>query len=347
MNETKIIKEIYWLRALACLAVVVGHAINMTLENYSYSLSPREEHFLIGLRFISFFGTPAFIFISEILLAHSYPDNLPKGFLWKRVKFLIIPFVFMGGVFAFITSESLVEAVERAAMNIFLGGYTGYFVLIIFQFYLLHLLLHKYLEKASPLWIISGAFVVNTLYLGFFHLTEAPDIILGEYIWNRGYWLPFLGWIFYFVIGYYGGRNYRFFIQKLLPWKHFILVGGMVNLLVIFVLTSSDILTVVSSKRVDYLTFTLMIVMTVLLYTQAVKKVPYMIQLMSKYSFNIYLLHNAFLYMFPPIEGMAPFVYFLLSIFVSIGLSILVVKFAAPFRWSPYFIGKTIPIKQH
>ncbi|WP_269758464.1 acyltransferase family protein [Thalassobacillus sp. C254] len=68
------------MRAIACLAVVVIHSVNITLTNYEHTVSQFEEYFLIAVRFAAFFGTPAFVFISELLLARSYPNKVPHGF---------------------------------------------------------------------------------------------------------------------------------------------------------------------------------------------------------------------------------------------------------------------------
>src|SRR5690625_6254027 len=63
----------------------------------------------------------------------------------------------------------------RVSRNIFLGESSIYFVLIIFQFYLLHMLCSKYLNRLSPKVVLPVAFLINFAYLGFFNFVEAPN----------------------------------------------------------------------------------------------------------------------------------------------------------------------------
>lgn len=106
MKEGRVINEIFWIRALACLAVAIIHSVNTTLMNYEDIISQPDNYILIAVRFAAFFGTPAFVFISEMLLAHVYPDNLPQGFFRKRIKYLLFPFIFIGIVFAFMLNQT-------------------------------------------------------------------------------------------------------------------------------------------------------------------------------------------------------------------------------------------------
>ncbi|PYZ91967.1 adhesin [Salipaludibacillus keqinensis] len=344
MNESKVIKEIYWLRALACLAVVVTHAVNTTLSNYEMNIHQSEEYFLIALRFIAFFGTPAFIFISELLLAYSYPNGVPKGFFMKRVKFLLLPFAFMALVFAIITTDTLYAFMEQLVLNLFLGGYTGYFVLIIFQFYLLHIFAKKFLDKWPPFKVIAVSLVISSSYLAIFHFTNPPSFTFGEYIWQRGHWLPIFGWLFYFTLGYYCGKHYQLLIEKILPYKKLIYFMPFISISIVFLLVRSDILTVVSSKRIDYLIYTTAMIAVILLVAYQIKKVPKFVLFISKYSFNIYLLHTAFLYFFPYIDFVHPLLYFVLAMTMSITASVMVVKLSSLWTFSPYLVGKTLPI---
>ncbi|WP_100400853.1 acyltransferase family protein [Bacillus sp. FJAT-44742] len=342
--EKKIINEIYWVRAIACLAVVVIHSVNITLTNYEHTVAQFEEYFLIAVRFAAFFGTPAFVFISELLLARSYPNKVPHGFFLKRVKYLLFPFVFMGLVFAFITTDSLSGFIRESLFNVFLGGYTGYFILIIFQFYILHVFLHKFLKNWSPVKVILVSLIINVVYLSFFNFTEPLAIPLGDYIWQRGHWLPFVGWIFYFVLGYYCGKNYESLKELVIKYKKIIILFPMINLIIMFVLVRSDILPVVSSKRIDNLFYTSSVIGAIIFFSLYVKKVPHFILLISKYSFNIYLLHTFFLFYLPPIDFLNPLVYFIFAVAFSMFCSYTVAKLASPFQITQFLIGKPIPI---
>jgi fucose 4-O-acetylase-like acetyltransferase len=78
-----------WLKAFAIVLMVIGHAIQ-------YSLVTDYDSNLI-FRFIYSFHMPLFIFISGYL-AHT---GHKKGFLWKRVRLLLVPFLIWMVLYAF------------------------------------------------------------------------------------------------------------------------------------------------------------------------------------------------------------------------------------------------------
>ncbi|WP_018924048.1 acyltransferase family protein [Salsuginibacillus kocurii] len=343
MKSQSIIYELFWVRAIACLAVVLVHSVFVTLEQSMISMSQLEEYILIALRFIAFFGTPAFVFISEVLLARAYPNGVPNDFFKKRIHFLLYPYIFIGILFAAGQAGSFQQFTTEALINVFLGGYTGYFILIIFQFYILHVLLHKKLQRWSPWYVIPTSLLITILYLSFFHVTSPPGTWLGEYIWERGHWLPFFGWVFYFVVGYYVGKDYErvkaWIIRRRKAW--FILTPA--TLLLILLSVRFDILTVVSSKRIDNIFFTVSIIFLMIWLASRFNHVPRAIMFISKYSFNIYLLHNLLLLFFPAMPWLNPFVYMGLAYLYALVGAIFIAKALEPFQWSNYLIGKVLP----
>lgn len=73
------IKEIFMIRCISCLSVVLLHIISMVLMLQAEALAD-ISHTVDSFRTLLMFSTPAFIFISEFLLARSYPDGVPDGF---------------------------------------------------------------------------------------------------------------------------------------------------------------------------------------------------------------------------------------------------------------------------
>ena len=73
------IKEIFVIRCLSCLSVVLLHVVSMVLMIQEESLAS-AAHTVDAFRTLLMFSTPAFIFISEFLLARSYPGGVPAGF---------------------------------------------------------------------------------------------------------------------------------------------------------------------------------------------------------------------------------------------------------------------------
>ncbi|MGJ9382491.1 acyltransferase family protein [Salipaludibacillus sp. CF4.18] len=345
ITTPRIIYEAYWLRTFACTAVVLTHTVNATLDHYSASILQWEEYALIFIRFVMFFGTPTFVFLSELLLAHAYPNGVPKGFFMKRINFLLLPFTFMAFVYAVIIGDTVLESLLLFSKNL-AGGYTGYFVLVILQFYVLHVLLHRFLSRWSPKIILPVALIISMIYLAFFNFSDAPSTSLGEYFWLRGYWLPFVGWLFYFALGYYCGKNFNKVKNKIQQYRLLVLSCTFIMLVIIMVSVRMDFLDVVSSKRVDYLLFTTGVIFTIIMFTSKIKKTPRIILFISKYSFTIYLTHKVYLIYLPEIPNLHPFLYFIFSTVVAFVVSIMVASILYKYKYTKYLIGKPLPVPE-
>lgn len=344
MGQKPVLYEAYWLRTIACLAVMMTHTVDVTLLHYENQIGWLEENLLILTRFMAYFGTPAFVFLSEFLIARAYREQVPASFLRKRVRYLLIPFAVMGVIFAVALAPSWTAVPERAALHLFAGGYTGYFVLIIFQFYLLHLLTARWLSSKKPLPVLGCSLVISALYLLFFNVTEPPGGAVTEYIWQRGYWLPFIGWLFYFTLGFYAGIYYEQLKQRFDEHRWLIRLLPVFSMLLLVVLVRTDTIAVVSSKRIDMLLYTTGIIFFIFYLARFAEKVPRPVLWISRYSFNIYLLHNLFLLHAPAIPGLPPLVYAPTAFTAALLLSITVAALLAKLPGSDHIIGKQLSV---
>ncbi|TDQ42756.1 acyltransferase family protein [Aureibacillus halotolerans] len=298
MEKAKWLSELTFLRAIACVSIVLLHTIERALLSSHYgdiSISARViwESFYMVL----FYGTPTFIFLSEVLIAYLYKDKpLPKGFFKKRFLYLFLPYLALAMFYAWTKADGWSDFVWRSFMHAVIGDYHGYFVLIIFQFYGLHWLLKTWMSAQKPYRIVGYAFVINVAYLAVFNFIPAPNIPHGEYIWERYYWVPFPGWLFYFVAGFYVGQSY----DKVRSWikMHYLklLAAPLVTSVLVLVLVYTDVLTVASSKRVDMLLHSSAMVLGLLALAIVLPKAALKTEMISRYSFGIYLWHMYFLY---------------------------------------------------
>lgn len=172
----KKIHEITFMRSFACLSILLMHITTMTMNVSGKTIV------LETLQMSLMYGTPMFIFISEFLLSNAYPDKIPKGFWAKRLKFILVPYVFMGVFYAGIdtilrnggTNFFLLESIK----HIFFGYFHGYFILIIFQFYVLHVIYIKYISrKYSDKTILTVSITVNIFYLSVFNFIDLTEIL--------------------------------------------------------------------------------------------------------------------------------------------------------------------------
>lgn len=342
----KIINEIFLLRSIACLSLVLNHAIERSFHNPSDLMN--------AINTLLTFGTPCFIFISEFILSKSYPNKLPSNFWNKRVKYILVPY-FMFGIFYAIakgfeqsisSGEPIMLAIGHLVWrNIFLAEYHGYFIIIIFQFYLLHFYFSKYLQKWSPKWVIGCSLLINVVYLAFFNFVEPIPTALGEYIWRWFYWIPFFGWVFYFTVAYYSGRYYTIFIEKLNKYSKWVLVSPIIIASVSIIFYLNGFYPIVSSKKVDMLFFTMSMLLFIYFVSTKIKKVPKIIVTISQYSFGIYLFHPFFMaVMSILIEGPLSDMHWAFKLIVnfvgSTTLSILVMYLLNKIPYGYYLIGK-------
>ncbi|KYG27291.1 acyltransferase family protein [Priestia endophytica] len=293
MNKTHV-NEIHWLRAIACLAVVSLHAITSGTTIYYPESFDKIGYILHIMQMGLMFGTPTFIFISEFLFAKNYKDGMPKGFFIKRLRYLGIPYVFMAMVYAIVFTENITwgSFTLETLKNIFIGDFVAYFILIIFQFYILHHILYKKLQNLNPKIPLIIAFLINSLYLAFFNFTSPPNNEIMEYIWTTGHWLPFPGWVFYFILGFYCGKNYKEFLLLLNNRKNYLFLFFLVSFIGMIILKYFGLPSITSSKRIDIIFYTTSVIFLVLYYSSKIKYTPKFIFKISKYSFSIYLLHK-------------------------------------------------------
>lgn len=339
--KPNLINEVFWLRSIACLAVTFGHAQQLA---YTHFTEPSIFHTLSYLFYmIVLFGVPVFVFISEFLLGNKYSNGVPPGFLIKRIKILIAPYVFINIIFAlFDTKEwSMNTFLTETAKNIFLGNSTIYFVLIIFQFYLLHIFLLKYLNKISPKIVLPVALLINIVYLGIFNFTEPPKNPYAQYFWDPGYWMPFTGWIFYFVLGFYCGKNYKKVKNTIKAYGKLILIMPLITF-VIMLFMNKYFLISQDSKRIDMLLFSTSMIFLIMYLASFMKSTPKVVMLISNYSFSIFLLNEIFFLLFlnvtpPPYLNMLA--YSLIAFVLCLACSICTSFFVNKLKFGKYLVG--------
>lgn len=349
------IKEIFILRSIGCLSIVLLHSIYIGIDTMTIrEMGELSAIFFDSIQMILYYGTPMFIFISEFLIAYSYRNrDLPDYFLKKRLRYILIPYMVMGIAYALpFFAEGWQSGFTKIGLNIFIGDYHGYFILIIFQFYLFHLFFHKHLRRWNPKIVLSVTFFINAAYLVFFNFTAPPENLLhGEYIWERFYWIPMLGWIFYFTVGFYAGTYYESFSKYIYRYRYLIVAGPVLTSILLLTLYHSGFLTEHSSKRTDILVHTIVCSFFLFYITSRLKELPPFLEMISRYSFGIYLLHYLYIFFLDALFRLQPvsigFLYiiilFFFSLFASIGTIIIVNKW----KYGYLLIGQAgVPFQQ-
>jgi membrane-bound acyltransferase YfiQ involved in biofilm formation len=334
------------MRSISCLSILLLHSLARAYAD--------DNHTVNLLRVLLTFGTPTFIFISEFILARSYPQDLPANFWSKRLKFIMVPYILFGTFYALLKGfEQSVSTGEGLAAtfgsflwkHLLLGDYHGYFILVIFQFYLLHFLFHNYLKKWRPAVVMGCALLINLAYLGFFNFVKPSHTEIAIYVWDKFYWVPFLGWLFYFTLAYYCGRNFSLFIDWLNKYSRWVIISPIVTGIICLYLYDKEILPIISSKRVDMLFFTTSMILFIYYIATKISTVPKAVVWVSQYSFGIYLIHPVYLAVMYSIFNVLsldfhPIVLTVVYFMGSLLLSILTTYILNKIPYGYYFAGR-------
>ncbi len=295
-----VVKEIFLLRFVACLGIVFMHGVTLALDIYDIGESPLLV-VLTSIQLAFMFGTPLFIFISEFVIAYSYPDHLPKKFYEKRFKYIFVPFLFIGILDAALHSigTNSGEFEKKVILNLFEGDFHGYFIVIIFQFYFLHPLFVKYIVSKYPAYkVMITAFLINFGYLAFFNFLDPYEYFYylpyAELEWSVLNKMPFPAWLAYFVTAYYCGRNYEVFLSLLHRFRYQLFVICLCTLSFLLAIQLWGFITEIHSKRIDVILYTLSVAFFLFYIASKMQGMPSFIIFISRYSFGIYLLHPLF-----------------------------------------------------
>lgn len=298
--ERKMNSEMFVLRSIACLSIALLHALYRV---YNDGDTPWVE--TVGL--LLTFGTPVFVFISQFVLSYAYPNDIPKRFWEKRIKYILLPYFFFGSLYAGLKGIEMASNDNVSLLqgfgyylwrHILLGDFHGYFILIIFQFYALFLWLRKQEKRFSPRTVLWASFIINIVYLGFFNLTTPADTIAAQYFWDKMYWIFAPGWIFYFTMAYYLGRKEQWFREKIMQYRLAVYTLPVLTGALVLLVNNQGWITAHSSKRIDMLLFALSMILLLFTVASSLKKVPRVLVWTSRYSFGIYLLHPLLLALF-------------------------------------------------
>ncbi len=215
----KRIDEIYVLRAMACLSVILVHlsAEPVVTLKRSYILSA----FTLLNRAVQY-TTPAFIFISAFLLFYIYKDKDFKyfSFLKKRLSTILIPYFIWTIIYYayFIYKGYYTFSVSFFIKNLMLAKmcYHLYFILTITQFYLLFVVFRFLYKKYNPHLLVILSLIINVLFM--------------KYIYFKYVDRFFMQYLFYFSFGCYVATNIDYFRGLLYKWKYvvFTMHGGII-----------------------------------------------------------------------------------------------------------------------
>ncbi|MFC0470190.1 acyltransferase family protein [Halalkalibacter kiskunsagensis] len=346
----KEMKEVYWLRSIACLSVVLIHAVSRVLTDLS--VTGDERVIYRTLQMILLYGTPMFVLISTIVMTHAYKENIPKGFLIKRIKYILIPYLVMAAFYAADKSYRYEWTINDFARELgynLLGHWHGYFVLIIFQFYLLHLLFVKYINRFKLMYVLTVSFFVSVGYwvsLYFYFIDYVNHSSYLTFFFSR---VLFIGWLFYYVVAYYCGRNYERFIEMLK--RNWMLIGfcALASLALVQFIYHTGILMRVTSARFDIIPYTVLLFFLFFFFVSKVNRIPRWVVSFSGYSYGIYLLHplvQTVLSRRVQMTETTEFIYLIVQFVAGVFVPIVLIYVISKLPFGAFVVGKTATRKK-
>lgn len=205
----KTIDEIFVLRGIACLSVVMVHL------SAEVVVSLRESYLLMGFTVLNRamkYTTPAFIFISGLILFYVYKDRDFKylPFIKKRLSTILIPYFIWTVIYYgyFIYKGYYTFSLKFFIENLLLGkmSFHLYFILTITQFYLLFGVFRFLFKRYNSHLVIALSAVANILFLKYVNFQYEDRF--------------FMQYLFFFSLGCYVATHLDFFKALLNKWKY-------------------------------------------------------------------------------------------------------------------------------
>lgn len=293
-------REISFVNVVLCLLVMWIHICSVAVTGL-----PKENISFFGVYVpwrLSAFVVQGFIFLSALKYFRKEGAFSYGSFLWGRIRKIGVPYV-IAVIISYLGLIDLGYYTFDAGFlgeSLLLGNMIApfYFIIIIFQFYILMPLWRKMTEKVD-FWV---AVLASVMLMRLFHggLPAMIGMISPgtEFIYNDRVFTSYLA---YWVLGCYAGKYYDRFLEGIRKNQGVLLTG-----FVIFVLTDG-LLSYANNRgffRVSFLedVHTLYVFCAILFLFWIGKKVAdrvmawKVVQGIDRMSFYLYLYHGIFLY---------------------------------------------------
>ncbi|ANU22584.1 acyltransferase family protein [Planococcus donghaensis] len=338
----KNLNEINIIRAIMCLAIVVTHSISNYLRNIEVDQVAYDQY-IVWIRFALLCSTPIFILLSETLLSKNYPNGLKKGFFAKRIQFILIPYLLIGLIVSYRGSaRDFSSFLDVALQKVVFGQWYGFFVIVIFQFYILHWLIGKYLARVNPIGPILVSFAISFAHVYcFVHVATYENFILTNYpLWYKTH---IFMWLFYFIVAFYIGQYYEQLITFLTTKIWIPILTTMTSFGIIMYNYIELDYTRISSERYDMLLYSVSVFFLLVTLIRKFNFNNQTLVMISNFSFFIYLTHMIFLPYFVKLSmtfGENFFTYVITMTFLTISSCIGVAFLFYQNGFTRHFTGK-------
>ncbi|WP_440117026.1 acyltransferase [Paenibacillus sp. QZ-Y1] len=325
------IEEWTQLRGIAFLAIVMQH--NIAEYIYRAGIEQPDSIMLTMIYHLTRFGTPTFVFLSGVLLFYHHSDAKPDyhRFIRKRFGDIYMPFVVWTLIYwlavRIFTPEFWLSGMpdfRSLVRELFLPqtGYHLWFVIMVFQFYILFPLLlagakfiQRHIEKAtrftpmqSVMTLILIAAAVYTLLMKWSYYDMTGWTTTLPQPWSSLLQYRSYSWVmywFYFLLGAvcaWSVDSWRSWTTRALPWMIFLFIGMYIWLGYDVLRGSGNVVNLNISTYLKPTTFIIIMAQMLMLYGFLVllrgKDTPFqrLLTWIGRYSFGGYLVHALVIY---------------------------------------------------
>lgn len=231
------IEELDLLRALAAFFVIVIH---VTAAPLVLGARGSVYHYAITLvNQLARFSIPAFIFVTGLVLFYNYPNHREikwSGYFRKRITYVLVPYIFWSAIYFYLKQFmahrqlNLPETALQFVGALLRGDsyYHLYFVVLIFQFYLLFpLLLPLWQWARQRIGLVTAALFAlysGYIYLSFYNIKPFDSSIINFIFKYQG--KLFLAWFGFFVLGAYSALRLDQVRQLITRWAYPAMLGA-------------------------------------------------------------------------------------------------------------------------
>ncbi|UTH10223.1 acyltransferase family protein [Macrococcoides canis] len=346
MNKMNKKVELNYLRSILCVFVVVTHLFTQ----YSINTSPDDKQIetLYWVRMLFIIGTPGFIMLSQVLITMNYKIKLPPNFLLQRIKYILIPYLFVGTYYSFSEYMYLRRPFNLIFYDaVIKGNWYGYFILVIFQFYLLTKVIYFINQKFNinifkSKIIITISVIINMVYLyNFENNAQFSNLVENHYYFSPNTFI--FGWIGYYLVGSFIGLYYEEILNFLSEYIS-IMIFSIIISYVFFIFSQKHDFWSVTSFNWSIFPYCIVMFLAILVFAKTI--IPFMFKfftIVSAYSFFIYLIHPMLIdtiYVYTSRFQGYTILFIIISVLITLGCCIGIGLLFKEMSFSKFIVGK-------
>ena len=338
-NEKIILQELDYLKIIGILLVVIGHCTSIYTGGWVFTSPVNSPIYGLIASYVYTFHVPMLVFVSGAIYYYCRINKEKyssiKSLIINKFKRLILPFLFVGIIYS-IPIKYIIGMTEG---NIFsniksfiLGSNTGHlwYLLMLFDIFIIFYLYEKFIlnKKYS---IILNLILFNILYISSGFFTNIFQI-------NRA-----IQYSIFFYLGYEFFRSKDKLILKLEKLKSksiLIMTPVLITISLVLILVSKMKLSnIMLSKFFSLINVVIAIICITICYLIVYlinnrmkniiikEKIDKLINIIGKYSFSIYLLHEPIIFIilyFIANKYISPNILVMACLSISVSVSILI-----------------------